>query len=143
MKLLRLVMLLVIVIAVMLVTSYGVHAYWQQRMTIAVNARSGQAVERVQEVVCDAPFGWPVVLVRDVSASSVWWVQEPCRAQRGSRFAAIAHFGNETTTPGTHFQLVVLSVRDVEQASRFVVGSTLDQLPAEIPHTEPVELIRQ
>ncbi len=125
------------------VAGYAVRSLSSQRMAISVDSRPGQLVERVQEVECDTARGWPVVVVRDVSASSEWWVQERCRAVKGTRFVATSHFGNEATPPGTRFQLVVLAMQDAETAGHFTVGSRLEQLPSEVPQSEPVELVRQ
>lgn len=133
----------VVLVPSMLVGGYMVRAGLQPRALIAVTAPPGQLVERVQEVECDSPHGWPVVVVRDAGAGAEWWVQQPCRAVRGTRFVATSHFGNEQTLPGTRYQLVVLAMRDVEEANRFTAGSRFDQLPSETPHSEPVELIRQ
>ena len=125
------------------VAGYAVRSNYSQRMAISVDSRPGQLVERVQEVECDAPTGWPVIVVRDVSAASEWWVQERCRAVKGTRFVSTSHFGNEQTPPGTRFQLVVLAMQDAETAGYFTVGSRLEQLPSEVPHSKPVELVRQ
>ena len=133
----------VVLVTTMLVGGYAVRAGFQPRVAISVAAPPGQLVERVQEVECDSPQGWPVVLVRDVTEVSDWWVQQPCRAVRGTRFVATSHFGNDQTQPGTRYQLVVLALRDAEEANRFTAGSRFDQLPSETPHSEPVELIRQ
>ena len=133
----------VVLVPTMLVGGYVVLAGFQSRTLIAVTAPPAQLVERVQEVECDSPHGWPVVVVRDVAAGAEWWVQQSCRAVRGTRFVATSHFGNEQTLPGTRYQLVVLAMRDVEEANRFTAGSRFDQLPSETPHSEPVELIRQ
>lgn len=133
----------VVLVTTMLVGGYAVRAGFQPRAAISVAAPPGQLVERVQEVECDSPHGWPVVVVRDVAAGAEWWVQQPCRAVRGTRFVATSHFGNDKTPPGTRYQLVVLAMRDAEEANRFTVGSSFDQLPSETPHSEPVELVRQ
>ena len=131
------------VVPTLFVAGYAARSMYGQRVAIAVDSRSGQLVERIQEVECDTPTGWPVVVVRDVSATSEWWVQERCRAVKGTRFVATSHFGNEATPPGTRFQLVVLAMRDAETAAHFTVGSRLEQLPSEVPRSEPVELVRQ
>ena len=133
----------VVLVPGVLVGGYFIRAAFQPRVLIAVSAPPGQLVERVQEVECDSPGGWPVVVVRDVAAGAEWWVQQPARAVRGTRFVATSHFGNEKTPPGTRYQLVVLAMHDAEAASQFTVGSRFDQLPSEIPHSEPIELIRQ
>lgn len=133
----------VVLVPAVLVGIYLVRAAFPPSPLIAVAAPPGQLVERVQEVECDSPSGWPVVVVRDVGAGAEWWVQQPARAVRGTRFVATSHFGNEKTPPGTRYQLVVLAMRDAETASHFTVGSRFDQLPSETPHSEPIELIRQ
>lgn len=139
----RMMILCVVAVSMLFVAGYAVRSIYYQRMAISVESRTGRLVERVQEVECDTPTGWPVVVVRDVSATSEWWVQERCRVVRGTRFVSTSHFGNEQTPPGTRFQLVVLALRDAETAGHFTVGSRLEQLPSEVPHSEPVELVRQ
>jgi hypothetical protein len=132
-----------IIIPTVVVGGYVARASLSPQHRLAAAAPPGQVVDRIQEVECDSPVGWPVVLVRDVAAGAEWWVQEPCRAIRGTRFVTRSHFGNEKTPSGTRYQLVVLAMRDANEASRFTVGSRFTELPSEAACSEPIELVRQ
>jgi hypothetical protein len=124
-------------------TSTTVLSVWTRRASIVLAAPSGQTVGRVEEICCTRTSGWPVVVVRDMSAGSVWWVQERGRLRNGNEFVAVAHFGNQSTPPGTPFEIVVLSLSNADEASHFSVGSTLKELPSGIACSEPVAVIRR
>ncbi len=110
---------------------------------IAVSTKSGDPVGRIEHLTCEVSQGWPVVLVRDANDESPWWVQGRAERQEAQRYSARAHFGNETTTPGQRYQIVVLSVTDESAARQYETGTTLKQIPADLPHSDPIEVVRR
>ncbi len=110
---------------------------------IAVNNPPGSPVNRVEQLTCKVSQGWPVILVRDANDKSPWWVQGRAERQEAQTYSARAHFGNETTTPGQRYQIVVLSATDESAAQRYETGATLGEIPADLPHSDPIEVVRR
>ncbi len=110
---------------------------------IAVGTKSGAPVGRVEHLTCEVSQGWPVVLVRDANDESPWWVQGRAERQEAQRYSARAHFGNETTQPGQRYQIVVLSAADESAARQYETGTTLETIPADLPHSDPIEVVRR
>lgn len=111
--------------------------------SIAVSAKPGAPVSRVEHLACEVTQGWPVILVRDANDRSPWWVQGQAERQDGQKFSARAHFGNETTESGQRYQIVVLSAPDESAAKRFETGSTMGEIPSDLPHSESIEVVRR
>ena len=110
---------------------------------MGVSTKPGSPVNRVEHMTCEVAQGWPVVLVRDANDQSPWWIQGRAERQAGQRFTARAHFGNDATEPGQRYQIVVLSAKDESAAKQFETGATLEEIPAELPHSEPIEVVRR
>ena len=110
---------------------------------IAVSTKPGDPVNRIEHLTCEIAHGWPVILVRDANDRSPWWVQGLAERQEAHRFSARAHFGNDTTESGQRYQIVVLSASDESAARRFETGTTLDEIPADLPHSESIEVVRR
>jgi hypothetical protein len=110
---------------------------------IAVSTRPDDPVNRIEHLVCDVPQGWPVILVRDANDRSPWWVQGQAERQEAHKYAARVHFGNETTESGQRYQIVVLSAADESAARQFETGTTLDHIPADLPRSETIEVVRR
>lgn len=110
---------------------------------IAVDTKPGAPVSRVEQLKCEVTQGWPVILVRDANDHSPWWVQGQAERQEGQAFSARAYFGNEATESGQRYQIVVLSAADESAARRYETGSTLDEIPSNLPRTEPIEVVRR
>lgn len=130
----------------------GIWKFWQPRdakaastvmSPIAVSTKPGTPVNRIEHLTCEVTQKWPVVLVRDANDSSPWWVQGQAERQGGQTFSARAHFGNETTESGQRYQIVVLSAPDESAAKRFETGTTLDELPSNLPHSDPIEVVHR
>ena len=112
------------------------------RMNV-MNSKPGGAVERVEDLACEVSKGWPVVLVRDATDDSHWWVQGPVKQHDAIKYSARVHFGNETTTPGQKFQIVVLSVANEPAAQQFEAGTVLERIPEDLPRSESIEVVRR
>ena len=110
---------------------------------IAVSTKPGAPVNRVEHLTCEVSQGWPVILVRDANDQSPWWVQGRAERQEAQRYSARAHFGNETTVPGQRYQIVVLSAANESAARQYETGTTLEQFPADLPHSDPIEVVRR
>lgn len=110
---------------------------------ITVSTKPGDPVGRIEHLTCEVAKGWPVILVRDDNDRSPWWIQGHADRQDGQKFSARVHFGNETTESGQRYQIVVLSAADESAAKRFETGVTLDDLPSDLPHSEPIEVVRR
>lgn len=110
---------------------------------IAVGTKPGAPVSRVEQLQCEVAQGWPVILVRDANDRSPWWVQGQAERQEGQAFSARAYFGNEATESGQRYQIIVLSAADESAARRYETGSTLDEIPSNLPRTEPIEVVRR
>jgi hypothetical protein len=114
-----------------------------QKSEVAVISPSGEQVDRVEQLTCEVAKGWPVVLVRDANDRSPWWVQAPAELEGANKYKARVHFGNEKTESGQKYQIVVLAAPDVSQAQQFEIGTTLEGLPENVPHSEPVIVVRR
>lgn len=110
---------------------------------IAISTKPGEPVNRIEHMTCEIAQGWPVVLVRDANDRSPWWVQGQAERQEAQKFTARVHFGNETTESGQRYQIVVLSAADESAAKRFETGTTLDEIPSDLPHSESIEVVRR
>lgn len=110
---------------------------------ITISTMPGEPVNRVEQMTCELTKGWPVILVRDANDRSPWWVQGRAERKVGQTFSARAHFGNESTEAGQRYQIVVLSTADESAAQRFETGTTLDEIPRDLTHSELIEVVRQ
>ena len=110
---------------------------------VAVISEPGEQVDRIEQLKCEVAQGWPVVLVRDVSEQSPWWVQAPAKLDGTNKYKARVHFGNEKTESGQKFEIVVLSAPDASKAQQFETGTLLEDLPDDVPHSEPVAVVRR
>lgn len=110
---------------------------------VAIKTQPGAPVNRIEHLTCEVSQGWPVVLVRDANEESPWWVQGRAERQEAQKYSARAHFGNETTRPGQRYQIVVLSAADESAARQYETGTTLEQIPADLPHSDPIEVVRR
>lgn len=110
---------------------------------IAVSTKPGAPVNRVEHLTCEAAQGWPVILVRDANDRSPWWVQGQAERQEAHTYSARVHFGNERTEPGQRYQIVVLSAADEAAARQYETGTTLDEIPADLPRSESIEVVRR
>lgn len=110
---------------------------------IAISTKPGEPVNRIERMTCEIAQGWPVVLVRDANDRSPWWVQGQAERQEAQKFMARVHFGNETTESGQRYQIVVLSAADESAAKRFETGTTLDEIPSDLPRSESIEVVRR
>lgn len=119
------------------------HAAVTKTCDIVMNAKPGSPVSRIENLTCEVSQGWPVVLVRDANAKSPWWVQGRAERQEARTYSARAHFGNEKTEPGQRYQIVVLSATDESAAQQYETGTTLEQFPENLPHSEPIEVVRR
>ena len=119
------------------------HAAVTTMSPIAVSTKPGAPVNRIEHLTCEVSQGWPVILVRDANDESPWWVQGRAERQEAQTYSARAHFGNETTQPGQRYQIVVLSAADESAARQSETGTTLEQIPADLPHSDPIEVVRR
>ncbi len=110
---------------------------------VAVISPPGEQVSRVEQLTCQVAKGWPVILVRDANERSPWWVQAPAESEGANKFKARVHFGNEKTESGQKYQIVVLATPDASQAQQFETGTTLEGLPEDVPHSDPVIVVRR
>lgn len=110
---------------------------------VAVISPPGEQVGRVEQLTCEVGKGWPVILVRDANDRSPWWVQAPAESEGAHKYKARVHFGNEKTESGQKYQIVVLTTPDASQARQFETGTTLDGLPDDVPHSDPVIVVRR
>lgn len=110
---------------------------------ISISTKPGEPVSRVERMTCEVSQGWPVILVRDANDRSPWWVQGQAERQDSGQFMARVHFGNETTESGQRYQIVVLSATDESAAKRFETGTTLDDIPSDLPHSDSIEVVRR
>ena len=110
---------------------------------VAVISPPGEQVGRVEQLTCEVAKGWPVILVRDANDRSPWWVQAPAESEGANKYKARVHFGNEKTESGQKYQIVVLATPDASQAQQFETGTTLDGLPDDVPHSDPVIVVRR
>jgi hypothetical protein len=86
--------------------------------------------------------GWPVVFVRPVLENAPWWVQPAVDEVVAKKFSGRAYFGDRDTPRGTKFALVVVVVKEREEASKFKTGMTLKSLPDDLPHSKKVIFYR-
>ena len=110
---------------------------------VAVLTQTGEQVGRIEHLTCEVAKGWPVILVRDANERSPWWVQALAESEGANKYKARVHFGNEKTESGQKYQIVVLSTPDASQAQQFEAGTTLDGLPEDVPHSDPVVVVRR
>ena len=106
----------------------------------------GAAVTRFQEVRgrMVATQGWPVVAVRPLLAGEPYWIQPPVqRLADDGTFTSNVFAGNATTPDGTRFHIVVLVAPSRAEAQRrFPRGLNLRTLPADVPKSAPITVVR-
>jgi hypothetical protein len=95
------------------------------------------------EALLKAPDGYPVVFVKSLLPNQPWWVQAPVDEVVNGHFTIEARFGDAVTRPGTRFRIVVVLVKSKEEAQKYQAGDTRLVLPAGLPHSEPVTVVRE
>jgi hypothetical protein len=88
-----------------------------------------------------ASSGHPVVLVRP-TGDEPWWIQPLVEEIEDGQFTAKAHFGDDRTSSGTRFKVVVLVVKDQKAAREYKAGTTLKVLPPGVPRSAEVIVFR-
>ncbi|MCX7420997.1 MAG: hypothetical protein NT013_15855 [Planctomycetia bacterium] len=114
-----------------------------KKSDVAVISPPSDQVGCVEQLTCQVAKGWPVILVRDANERSPWWVQAPAESEGANKFKTRVHFGNEKTESGQKYQIVVLATPDASQAQLFETGTTMNDLPEDVPHSEPVIVVRR
>lgn len=87
--------------------------------------------------------GWPVVVVRPL-IDEFWYVQpEVSNVTTSGLFTTRLFIGDSGTPPGTKFRILILVAPSREEAYRkFKRGTTMRNLPADLPTSEPVTVSR-
>jgi hypothetical protein len=99
--------------------------------------KEGATVAEVEEFEGRLTIGgWPVIVVRPLAEGQPWWVQPEIEEVADGQFTGRAHFGNTDTPKGSKFVLVVLVLKTKEEASKYKSGTTLKNLPADLPPKE-------
>jgi hypothetical protein len=111
--------------------------------SLALPMVSGSRVAAVESFRCEVPSGSPVIVVRATDEEGVWYVQDASERSEGSSFVCKAVFGNDATPAGTQFQIAAIVVTNSVDARRFVPGAVLNELPADLPVTTTVDVVRQ
>ena len=94
-----------------------------------------------------SPGKYPVVFVRPLVGNLPYWIQPPV-AQVGPDCVFTlkpTYFGENDpriTPPGTRFEVVVVAANCREQAMSFREGVRVSTLPANLPASTPVTVIR-
>lgn len=103
---------------------------------------AGQAVATESRITIeiDGP-GQPIVAVRSKDHESLWWIQEVAESAGPGEFTVDARFGNEATPDRTPFEIVALVAPDSRSAEAMKLGSTFQQLPAELAHSSVIEVV--
>lgn len=115
----------------------------KEPVAVIVSPKEGAKVERFGEVEgkLHTKKGWPVVLVQPLVGDEPWWVQPPVKEVEDGAFTVAAYFGNDETTPGTKFRVVIVVAKNKAEAHKLKAGMTLMELPA-LPRSEPVTAVR-
>lgn len=80
--------------------------------------------------------GWPIVFVRAELPDCLWWSQEWSEpAATAGHFKAKVRFGNDKSRDGSRFRVVVLMAKSEGDAMRFKPGTSLKELPEELPRS--------
>lgn len=80
--------------------------------------------------------GWPIVFVRAELPDSLWWAQEWSEpAAAAGQFKAKVRFGNVKSRDGSRFRVVVLLAKSEGDAMKFKPGTSLKELPEELPRS--------
>jgi hypothetical protein len=110
---------------------------------LILKPQPNEVVSRKDEIRGRLPFKCvPIVLVRSVLPNSYWWIQAPADTTSDGRFDAQLRFGNDKTPPGAKFRVVVIGVKDRQEAESYQVGGTLAELPDGLPRSEEIVVIR-
>jgi hypothetical protein len=108
-----------------------------------VAPKEGAIVAEVEEYEGRLTNGaWPVVFVRRVAEDELWWVQPPVDEVADGQFTGRAHFGANDVPKGTKFAVVILVAKNKEDARKFKPGTTLKELPADLPRSREVTVFR-
>jgi hypothetical protein len=112
-------------------------------LVVVTDPRDGGKVEEEDEVEGRASIGWPVILVMPLSGDRRWYVQDAVPELVDAQFRVKVHFGNDKTEPGAQFRLVVVAARTREEALKFRPGTQRDSLPAGLPRSQFVTVVRK
>jgi hypothetical protein len=117
----------------------------KEREVTILSPKEGARVGQFEEIEGrrDAKEGWPVVLVQPLAPGQPWWVQAAVEEVTDGKFTANVQIGDDKTKPGTKFRLVVVLAKDREAAQKFEAGMTRNSLPAGLPRSEPVQVVRK
>ncbi|MBM81047.1 MAG: hypothetical protein CMJ78_10695 [Planctomycetaceae bacterium] len=100
-------------------------------------------VRRVEGMVARTRSkGWPVAVIRSELPDSPWWVQRTTFFQP-PYFKIHLRFGNEDTTGGTRYRLVVLMLDTVEEATRFMTADQITAIPEGLRRSRELNFIRK
>jgi hypothetical protein len=97
-----------------------------------------------EEVRCKlkTKAGWPVVLVQPASDGEPWYVQPAVQKGRKGEFSTRAFLGDKTTKAGDKFVIIVIVAKDRKHAATFKAGANLTSLPADLPRSKPITVVR-
>jgi hypothetical protein len=105
------------------------------------NAKVGQFEE--VEGQLNVKEGWPVVLVQPLIGGQPWYVQGEVDEIAEGKFTSKVQCGNEKTKSGTKFRIVIVVAKDKAAAQKFAAGDTRNALPAGLPRSAYVDVVRE
>jgi hypothetical protein len=144
----RLVVLVVACSVGELIVSGVATAQVQKKKPAAVfeTPEKGAKVAQIEQVEgrLETKEGWPVVLVRPTNVNQ-WWAQPVVeKVEDDRRFACSVTFGNEGTSSGTKYRLVIIVVKSKSEAeSKFPAGKLIESLPPSLPRSDYLNVERE
>jgi hypothetical protein len=114
----------------------------EKKEVVVLSPKEGGKVSQSEDVdgQLNVP-GWPVLLVKP-EGDQPWWVQSPVDEVVMGKFTSQAQFGEADTKAGTKFKIVVVVAPSKDEARKFERGMKRKSLPAGLPRSEPVSVVR-
>jgi len=115
----------------------------KEKDAVIVSPKEGAKVSSSEEVEGKLNIeGWPVILVQPLVEGEPWWIQGSVEELDEGKFTTTAQFGNTETKAGTKFKIIIVVAKNQEAAKKFEKGKTRTALPAGLPRSAPVTVVR-
>jgi len=116
----------------------------EKKDVVVTSPKEGAKVSQSEEIEGQLNTeGWPVVFVKPEVGDFPWWVQTPVEEVVKGKFSTTAQFGDAATKPGTRYRIQIVVAKSKEDAMKFERGMTRNALPAGLPRSDPVKVVRE
>lgn len=114
----------------------------KEREAVILSPKKEAKVEQFADIEGQVKGGWPVVLVQPLVSGQPWYIQGQVEELANGNFTAKAQFGEDKLPKDTKFRVVIILAKDKAAAHKYEPGATRNSLPAGLPRSEYVDVVR-